>query len=90
MGDAKKAKLSRIERQGLDEWRPLFTRQNSSGFRLLVDLCAGDLGAASVELLEANDRDNPQHRAWHKQLRDGRRAGGEKVRRADDEGDADA
>jgi hypothetical protein len=60
----------------LDEWRAFFTHQNSSGFRLLVDLRGGDLGAAAAEQLEANNRDNSQHRAWHKQLRDERRGAG--------------
>jgi hypothetical protein len=70
VGDAKKAKLSRLERKGLEEWRAVYTKQNSSGFRLLVHLCGGELRAAAVELLEANVRDNPQHRAWHEQLRE--------------------
>lgn len=66
--DAKVAIVGPPERGGLEEWRATFCRQNSSGFRLLVTLHGGDLGAAAAELFEATDRDNPRHEAWRREL----------------------
>ncbi len=69
VGAARKAKLSPVERLGLEEWRMDFTQRNSSGFRLLCHLNGGDIGQTSQELLGANLRDNPRHRAWHRQIK---------------------
>jgi hypothetical protein len=68
VADAKKARLTPEERLSLEEWRGNFTHEQSSAFRVLVDLNHGDLQAAAIELLEGNRRDNPRHRAWHRQL----------------------
>ncbi|MDZ4784349.1 MAG: replication initiation factor domain-containing protein [Planctomycetia bacterium] len=68
VGEAKKAKLSAVERKGMEEWRETFTHQGSSGFRLLVHLRGGDIKAAAEELFRKNPRDNPRHEVWHADL----------------------
>lgn len=66
--DAQVAVVGPPERGDLDEWRRAYCRQNSSGFRLLVTMRSGDLGAAAAELFQATERDNPRHEAWRKQI----------------------
>lgn len=72
VADARRAVVGAPERSGLVEWRGVFTKQNSSGFRVLARLNGGDLLAAAEELFRANRRDNPRHAAWHAEIvRDG-------------------
>jgi len=74
--DAQVAVVGQPERGDLDEWRRAYCRQNSSGFRLLVTLQRGDLGAAAAELFQATERDNPRHEAWRKQVLRARKGSG--------------